>query len=114
MIFLSGDDAACRETEDLIPGITTAAVKIGLSRTSAISYPPSEAHRRIREGIKKAIQQHRKKNIRPLKWKGPYVLEKKFFHTGNVDHYAQNPMAKIIDPQILQLHSKNILDIIYA
>ncbi len=114
MIFLSGDDVACRETQDLIPGITAAAVKIGMSRTSAISYPPTEAHRRIREGIKVAIRQHRKKPIPPLQWKGPYVLEKKFFHTGNVDHYAKNPMARIIDPQILQLHSENILDIIYA
>ena len=30
MIFLSGDGAACREAENLIPGITTAAVKKGL------------------------------------------------------------------------------------
>jgi D-amino peptidase len=114
MIFLSGDDVACRETADLIPGITTAAVKIGLSRTSAISFPPAEAHRRIREGIITAIRQHRKHPIPALQWKGPFILEKKFFHTGHVDHYAQNPMAKIIDPQIVQLHSENILDIIYA
>jgi D-amino peptidase len=114
MIFLSGDDVASREAEDLIPNLTTASVKIGLSRTSAISFPPPEAHRRIREGINTAIRKHRKNPIPPLQWKGPFVLEKKFFHTGHVDHYAQNPIAKIIDPQTVQLHSKNILDIIYA
>ncbi len=37
VIFLSGDHAACREIEALIPGVTTAAVKQGLSCTSAIT-----------------------------------------------------------------------------
>jgi D-amino peptidase len=112
MIFLAGDDVACREAEALIPGVTTAAVKIGMSRTSAISYPPAEAHRRIREGIKTAVRQHRQKPVPPLQWKGPFVLEKKFFHTGVAE--AWNSTATVIDPRTVQLHSENILDIIYA
>ena len=113
-IFLSGDDCACREAEEQIPGITTAAVKIGLGRQSAISFPPAEAHRRIREGIVQAIRNHRKNPVNPLKWKGPYVLEKRYFHTGTVDGYVHHPLAKILDPLTLQLRSDNILDIIYA
>jgi len=114
MIFLSGDDCACREAEDLIPGITTATVKIGLGRQAAISCPPAESHRRIREGIRQAIQRHRQKPLNPLKWKAPYVLEKRFFHNDRVEGYASNPLARIIAPQVVQLRSRNILDIIYA
>ena len=60
MIFLSGDEAACAEAAELIPGITTAAVKQGLARQCAISQPVGEARRRIREGVKQAVARHRK------------------------------------------------------
>lgn len=113
-IFLCGDDHACREAETQIPGLTTATVKISLGRQSAISFPPPEAHRRIRDGIVQALRNHRKTPMAPLKWKGPFVLEKRFFHTGSVDGYARHPLAKIIDPLTVQLRSDNILDIIYA
>ncbi len=114
MIFLSGDEAACAEAQDLIPNIVTAAVKTGLSRTAAISCSIAESHRRIREGLKHALERHRKTPMLPLKWKGPFILEKRFFHSGNVEGWASNPQARIIDPLTLQLHSDNILDIIYA
>lgn len=114
LIFVSGDEAACREARDLIPNICTAAVKVGVCRTSAISCSIAESHQRIREGLKQAIRQHRSNPILPLKWQSPYILEKRFFHSGIVDGYASNPLAKIIDSQSVQLHSDNILDIIYA
>ncbi|MDD2709460.1 MAG: M55 family metallopeptidase [Verrucomicrobiae bacterium] len=114
LIFLSGDDAACREAEELVPGMATAAVKTGMSRTSAISLAPAEARRRIREGIKQAVRRHREHPLAPVAWPGPFVLEKKFFHSGSVDGYAGHPMAKILDPQRVQLRSENIMDIIYA
>ena len=93
MIFLSGDDAACREAEELVPGVTTVSVKHGLSRNSAISLSAAEARRRIREGVKKAIRQYQEKPIAPLTWPGPYVLEKRFFHTDVADGAASAPGA---------------------
>ena len=114
MIFLSGDEAACREAEALIPGLTTAAVKTGLSRTCAISCAPAEARRRIRDGMRQAIQRHRRAPLPPLTWPGPYVLEKRFFHSGSVDGYRGNPMATVLSPQVVQLRSDSMLEIIYA
>lgn len=114
LIFVSGDDCACREAEDLVRGIMTAAVKVGLSRTSAISCSIAESHRRIREGVIRAVQQQRSKPLPPLRMKGPYVLEKRFFHTGFVDGYAGDPRARIIDAVTVQLCSDNLLEIIYA
>ncbi|MBN1349394.1 M55 family metallopeptidase [candidate division KSB1 bacterium] len=114
MIFLSGDEAACQEVQLLIPGITTAAVKQGLSRTYAISCSPAEAHRRIREGVKIAIQKQRQKPITPFKLPGPYVLEKRFFFTHIADAVQTNPMYQRIDERTVRLKSDDILDIIYG
>ena len=51
LIFLSGDADACREAEELVPGIGTAAVKEGVGRGAAISLSAVAARRLIREGI---------------------------------------------------------------
>jgi len=114
VIFLSGDVAACREAEDLIPGITTAAVKQGLNRLSAISYPPAEARRRIREGIQQAIRKQRKDPLAPLIWQGPFVLEKRFLFTEIGDACEANRSYRRIDDKTVELRSDDILDIIYG
>jgi D-amino peptidase len=114
MVCLTGDEAACREAEELIPGIPTVAVKKGLSRTSAISLAPAEAHRLIREGVRNALNSHRKNPMKPLVWPGPYVLEKRYFVSNTADGDETVPNATRIDSQTVQLKSENILDIIYT
>ena len=114
MVFLSGDEAACREATQLIPDITTAAVKTGLARNAAISLPAEEARRRIHQGAAAAIRKQRSDPIAPLSWPGPYVLEKRYFHTDTADAAASRPGAERVDGQTVRLRSENILEIIYA
>ncbi len=114
LIFLSGDEAACREAETLQPGITTAAVKRSLSRTCAISLAPAAARSLIRDRVSEALGRHRTHPLAPLTWTGPYVLEKRFFYTELADGYDDHPLATRIDSRTVQLQSDNILDIIYA
>jgi len=113
LLFLSGDDAACREAEAFVPGITTVSVKKGLSLHSAISVSAPEARRRIGEGVKKAVANHRSQSVDPLRWPGPYVLEKRFFHSSDADA-ATGAGVERVDAQTIRLRSDNILDIIYA
>lgn len=113
LIFLSGELDACREATDLVPGITTVAVKEGLGRGSAISLSAQEARRLIREGIKLAVEKQRANPIPPLLWAGPYVLEKRFFHTDVADAVAGQAGYERVDGQTVRLYSDNILDIIY-
>ena len=113
LIFLSGEEAACKEAEALIPNIITTSVKKGLGRNSAISLSAIEARRRIREGIKKAVENHRKKPIPPLEWESPFVLEKRFFFTDSADSAANQPGAERVDDQTVRFHSNHIQDIIY-
>ena len=113
LIFLSGDDAACSEAKDLIPEITTVAVKQGVSRGAAISLPMLEARRRVREGIAAAVQRQGAWLVKPVQWPGPYVLEMRFFHTDDADARAAQSGATRIDKQTVSFVSAAVQDVIY-
>ena len=113
LIFLSGEDDACREAEDLVPGITTVSVKQGLSRNAAISISAIEARRRIRGGITKAVDRHRKYPVLPLVWDQPFVLEKRFFFTHEADAAASQPGAERVDGQTVCYRGNEIREIVY-
>ena len=113
MIFLSGDEAACEEARRLIGGLTTAAVKRGLGRNSAISLSAAHARRRIREGARQAVEKQQAEPIAPLSWPGPYVLEKRFFHTDTADAAASALDAERVDSQTVRYRSDDILKVIY-
>jgi len=113
LIFLSGDADACREAEALVPGIITAAVKEGVGRGAAISLSAPAARERIRAGITAAVQQQARAPIPPLVWPGPYILEKRFFHTDVADAAASQPGVERVDSQTVRLRGEDIRDIIY-
>jgi len=68
VVFVSGDDKVTREAAELVPGIETAAVKVGVARTAARLLAPDEAHRRIREGVERALSAEHKPE--PLRFDG--------------------------------------------
>ncbi len=113
LLFLSGEQDACQEAEELVPEITTAAVKEGLGRGSAISLSAQAARQRIREGIAAAVAKHRQDPIAPLVWPSPYELEKRFFHTDTADAEMNKAGAERVDAQRVRFRSDNILDIVY-
>ena len=113
LIFLSGDEAACREAEQLNPDVTTVSVKQGLGRNSAISLSAEEARRRIRAGVKQAIESHQRSPVAPLVWPGPYVLERRFFHTDSADAAAATPGAQRVDARTVCWRGEDIREIIY-
>lgn len=89
LFFLSGDEAACREAESLIPGIVTVAVKRGLSRFSAVSIPPTRARQLIEDGVKKAMS--KVKEVKPFKIEPPYVYREYVFRAPRSEVLVSNP-----------------------
>jgi D-amino peptidase len=88
LIYVAGDMAACREAEALIPNITTAAVKEGVSRYAAISHPPTVAHRMIAEGAQRAIANLQE--VKPFLPPSPYTWQLDEYPAGS-DVMASNP-----------------------
>jgi D-amino peptidase len=114
LIYLSGDDAACAEVTELIPGVATTSVKRGLGRNSAISISVTESHRRLRAGAEEALRRHFAEPLAPLTMKGPFVLDKRFFHTDTADrHEAASPDVERVDAQTVRYRADRIEDIIY-
>jgi D-amino peptidase len=57
VLLVTGDEATCREARALLgDGLTTVAVKRGLTRFSARQIPPARARPMIEEGARKALQ----------------------------------------------------------
>jgi D-amino peptidase len=57
VLFLSGDDYAAREAEELIPGMTTVATKRSLHENLAVTAHPRRACELIWSGARRAIRQ---------------------------------------------------------
>jgi len=65
-LLVTGDEAVVREARTLLgPGLTSVAVKRGLSRYSARQIPPPRAQAMIEDGVKRALR-----NVNAVK---PYV-----------------------------------------
>lgn len=113
VIHLTGDEDACREARELIPGIATTAVKQGMGRGVAISISASESRRLIRAGAEAALRNHQKNPVAPLVWPGPYVLEKRFFQTDAADLAALAQGVERVDSQTIRLRGDDIQSLIY-
>ena len=113
LVFLSGEEEACREAEALVPGITTVSVKRGLSRGAAVSLAASEAQRRIREGAARAIARHRTHPIEPLVWQAPYVMRIRFCHPDAADCCMIYPGAERADSRTVLFRGSEIMEVLY-
>jgi len=109
MIFVSGEAYACKEIGELIPGIVTVAVKRGLSRRSALSWPSQKAREMIRAGVQEALK--RRDQIEPLKIESPLLFrDERYDETWKED--SDNPDISIIDPRLREIKADDIMDLL--
>ena len=71
--LITGDNEACRDALDLVPGIEAVQVKEALSANSAIHLHPAIAQERIRAGARRAIE--RAAEIPPFTMAPPLVMD---------------------------------------
>ena len=85
VLLVTGDEATCREGKALLgDGLTTVAVKKGLSRYSARQIPPVRARQLIEEGAAQALSNL--KAVAPYVPGGPVTIT---FELASVDHAAK-------------------------
>lgn len=109
MVLCTGDAWACREMEELIPGIITAPVKYGTGLFSALSCPPAEAQRRIREAAEKAIGVI--DQIEPFKLSSPvHFRDERIEPLFDEEKPAEG--FTVINPHVREAEADNIIQIL--
>lgn len=87
--LITGDDAAVRDAEHILPRHVGVSVKRGISRLAGESLSPSEARQRIREGARQAIAQL--SEMKPLVVQTPVTIEMDFYYSIQADVAALIP-----------------------
>ncbi|MCC7129777.1 MAG: hypothetical protein B6D39_06020 [Anaerolineae bacterium UTCFX2] len=94
VILISGDQAACSEAAELIPGIETAVVKRASGRMAAELLTPALAHEKIAEKAAAAVRKLTSGAApQPHRLAPPIHMEIEFVHSEMADRAALLPGA---------------------
>jgi D-amino peptidase len=97
VLLVTGDDAVCRESKDLLgSGLTTVAVKKGLSQYSARQIPPVRAREMIEEGAFKALK--RLDAVKPYVPKTPCTITVELGSVQSALKFKGRPGVEIPEP----------------
>lgn len=110
MCMVAGDEYACREIEQLIPGIVTVAVKRGLSRRSAVSWTHARACEMIREGARRSLG--KLSEIESLRFDLPLTFRDERYDESWVAA-GKDPDATVIDHNTRELRAEDVLDLMH-
>lgn len=94
VIMAAGDDCAAKEAEELIPNVTTAAVKQTISRTAVKCLSPQKAGRLLTEKTAYALKN--KDKVKPLTPPERPVLGIEFANYGQAEWAHLMPGTEII------------------
>ena len=99
-IFLSGDDKAVAEAEQLIPNIYGVETKQGLGQELALDLSPQKSRALIRTTAAEACRNVAQ--IKPLKVEPPYEQEVRVLEGQSVDGYLRQGAVKIDDRTVVK------------
>ena len=98
VVLVTGDEATCREAKELLgDGLTTVAVKKGLSRYAARQIPPLRARELIEEGARKALSGD-VKAVEPYDPGRPSEIRVEITTTDRVDEFRRKKGVEIEEP----------------
>ena len=93
LIMVSGDQAACEEAKALVPGVVTAAVKVGLTRQRARCLHPRAGRDLIRQAAEQAVRA----TAQPAPWRPglPITLTLTLYRTDMADNLMQPGVERV-------------------
>jgi len=98
--MVSGDDKACAEAADWIPGVVTCQVKVGLSTQGAWMLSLDAAHQLIAEKTREAIG--RIGQIAPMPIERPVTFRKEMVERVAVQNPFARPDIRVIDARTVE------------
>ena len=108
-VFISGDEAACKEAKELIPEIEAVTVKWAVSEGAALCLSPQKARRLIKEGVTRALS--RRSEIPPFKLDPPYELVIQYRSVELADSGQKHWGADRVDPLTIRVVTDDFLKI---
>ncbi len=100
VLLVTGDEATCDEAEALLgTGLTTVAVKRGLTRFSARQIPPVRARQMIEAGAREALRNLRA--VRPYNPGKPCEIKIEFVSPDRADRFRTKAGVETVEPRIL-------------
>jgi D-amino peptidase len=105
--LVTGDDAAIRDAEALLPPHVGVSVKRGISRLGGESVHPEVARERIRDGARQAIE--RLAEFKPLKVTTPVEIEMDLYHSPQADITALIPTVERVGDRTVRFESPDAL-----
>jgi D-amino peptidase len=107
-VFISGDDKAIDEAEDLVPGIHGAVVKWSLGKELAMHRSAEAAREIIRQTAGEAVSDI--DAIDPVRMDPPYTQEIRVKEGVSIGHYLEGGAEKV-DDRTVRLQSDDICEL---
>lgn len=109
VLLVAGDDQASKEAEELIPNVTTVAVKEAISRSAVKSLTPKKAGERLTEKVTQALENRHQ--IQPLTPPENPTLKIEFNNYGQAEWANLMPNTEIIPgTTVVAYQAKDILE----
>jgi len=105
-IMVSGDDKACAEAEEFIPGVVTACVKYGFSVEGGRLLSPDAAHRLVVQAASEAVQ--KADRIAPFKVDAPVTMRLELVSRGRLPIRGDKPYVKILDGRTYEVTGDSV------
>lgn len=109
LVFVSGDAAACLEAEELVDGVTTAAVKEGAHRFAATCLSPAEARELIAAGAAEALD--KAYDVAPLEFEPPIEFVVEFSTSDPVERSTLIPGIEAAGPRRFVIRGESVKEV---
>ncbi|NEP77088.1 MAG: M55 family metallopeptidase [Okeania sp. SIO3B3] len=112
VLLVTGDEAACLESQNLMPDVPTVAVKQPIGAYAANTLMPSQCVQLIAQATQKAMAPGAPKCV--YKLQGDVLLEMTFTTASSADRAAGVPRAKRVDALRVSYHAENVVEAFQA
>ncbi|MBD3414275.1 MAG: hypothetical protein GF421_07595 [Candidatus Aminicenantes bacterium] len=109
VIFVAGDEAVCRQSDELFGDVTTVAVKQGIGEAAKMMGPASACDM-IRKKAKEALS--RLEDFQPYKLTAPYTMEVTFKDEERAENASWIPGAKRASPTSVSFTSSQLMEVL--
>ncbi|MBQ7335520.1 MAG: M55 family metallopeptidase [Clostridia bacterium] len=108
VIMVSGDDAACAEAKQFLPRVTTAEVKKSVRCFGTCLLSPAESERRIREGVKAAIEAFQAGELDTYPTEKPVRFRVEYTERTQLPNPVTRPYMNIIDGRTIEVSADSV------